>query len=97
MEITIEYQPILQAPAASGVKSIKNNLIMQNKPNLRTTQMNVNSYLTMLYKKFTRQALWRANPIKPNSKPFLTLQPPFKAKTNPIKPKQTQSPLSICV
>jgi hypothetical protein len=41
MEITIEYQPILeapaalerdQAPAASGVKSIKNNELCKTKP-----------------------------------------------------------------
>ncbi|GAH23587.1 unnamed protein product, partial [marine sediment metagenome] len=37
MEITIEYQPILEAPAAcalgaSGVKSIKNNKLCKTKP-----------------------------------------------------------------
>jgi hypothetical protein len=47
MEITIEYQPILEAPAAlerdqaptaSGVKSIKNNRLCKTKPILPNAQ-----------------------------------------------------------
>ena len=75
MEITIEYQPISQASAASGGKSIKNNKLCKTNP---------------IYAFFRpKTAIMRKNKpkqtqYKPNSNPFLTSQPPIKPKTNPI-------------
>ncbi len=79
MEITIEYQPILEAHAASGVKSIKNNKLLQNKPNLLAPQMNVTSFYTVDYE---NKSNWKLGENKANTKPI-------KANTNPIpeKPK----------
>ncbi|MHC4530459.1 MAG: hypothetical protein ACYSXD_02715 [Planctomycetota bacterium] len=61
---------------------------MQNKPNLRNTQMNTNFCLTTPYKNLRPSDDPKTNPNKPNSKPFLTPQRPPEAKINPI---QTQS------
>jgi len=66
---------------AQFAKSIKNNLIMQNKPNFRNAQINVTSALT---KDYRNEPPRRHPQNKANSKPILTSQPPFKAKTNPI-------------
>jgi hypothetical protein len=63
MEITIEYQPILQAPAACGVKSIKNNKLCKTKPICQTLKMNVTSVKTMIYEQITMN---NANKNKPN-------------------------------
>jgi len=52
---------------------------MQNKPNFRKSQMNVNAVITKDYENI---ANWTLGENKPNSKPI-------KAKTNP---KQTQLP-----
>jgi len=73
----------------SGGKINQNNTFMQNKPNLRIAQMNTTPYLKRLYKKFTRRALWRANPNKPNSNPK---QSQFQPLSHPPNPIQTQSP-----
>ena len=82
MEITIEYQPILEAPAASDKRRNTSDepratINMQNKPNLLNARMNVSSAITMNYEQLTMNY---ANKNKPNSKPI-------KPKTNP---KQTQ-------
>jgi hypothetical protein len=65
---------------------------MQNKPNFQKTQMNTTPYLESLYKKFTRRALWRANPIqtqfKANSNPSAAHQSQNKPNPNPISVPQ---------
>ena len=59
-------------------QSIKNNLFMENKPNFRNAQMNVNTVITKDYEDFR---LRRRLENKPNSNPI----------QNQSKPKQTQS------
>jgi hypothetical protein len=62
---------------------------MQNKPNLRKSQMNVNAYNTTDYENI---ANWTLGENKPNSNPIQSQSNPIqtqnKANTNP---KQTQS------
>jgi len=66
-------------------------LFMQNKPNFRKSQMNVNNVLTKDYEKRT---LGERGKNKPNSNPIHAKTQPIKANTKPIKankmPKQTQ-------
>ena len=64
-------------------ESIKNNLIIQNKPNLLNAQMNVNKAITKDYENIH---LHRSRKNKPNSNPIKPKTKPIKAKTNPIKP-----------
>jgi hypothetical protein len=63
----------------------KSALFMQNKPNFRKSQMNVNSVYTVDYEKRT---LGERGKNKPNSNPIQSQSNPIKAKTNPI---QTQT------
>jgi hypothetical protein len=58
---------------------------MQNKPNFRKAQMNVNSFITKDYRKNDAFAVQKN---KPNTKPIKANTKPIKPKTNPI---QTQS------
>ena len=97
---------------AQFAKSIKMNMIMQNKPNFQNTQMNTTPYTERLYKKFARQSLVAGKPkqtqFKPNSNPIQThfsyQNPPPKPKQthfypqkHPPKPKQTQIlPAELC-
>jgi hypothetical protein len=60
------YQPPRRMSGGNINQKTKN---MQNKPNLRNDQMNTTPFTTRPYKKFTRRALWRANPIKPKFYP----------------------------
>jgi|GEM_PF-5831300 len=68
-------------------------LFMQNKPNFRKSQMNVNTVITMNYEQRTMNYEIKNKPnskpiqsqFKPNTKP---IQTQYKANTNPI---QTQS------
>jgi len=74
-------------------RSLQNHLFMQNKPNFRKSQMNVNTFITMNYEQRTMNYEIKnkpnSNPIqsqfKPNTKPIQTQNEP---KTNPI---QTQT------
>jgi len=77
MEITIEYQPILEAPAASGVKPIKNNLIMQNKPNFQIAQMNINLYSVRPYRNETPHRHPQNKPNQTQFKPNLKSRHPY--------------------
>jgi len=95
MEITIEYQPIFEAPAASDKRRNTSDepratINMQNKPNLLNARMNVSSAITMNYEQLTMNY---ANKNKPNSKPIQTQSKPIKANKNKpnSKPIQTQS------
>ncbi|MHC4114656.1 MAG: hypothetical protein ACYSSL_04975 [Planctomycetota bacterium] len=74
MEITIEYQPILEAPAASGVKlarrslgegrSIKNNQFCKTNPIYRMPKMN----LTIgCIRDYENKWNWTPGENKPNS------------------------------
>ena len=60
----------------------KNKLFMQNEPNLRKSQMNVTTVITMNYEQMDTWSIRKTKPIqsqfKPNTKPI-------KAKTNPIQ------------
>jgi len=63
MGISIEYQPILQAPAAGGVKSIKNNKLCKTKPIYWIPKMNI----TLVYTKdYENKYNWTLGEIKPN-------------------------------
>jgi len=64
--------PLLEAPAASGVKSINYEQVMQNKPNFRKSQMNVNKALT---KNYENKRLCRGAENKPKTKPKQTQFP----------------------
>ena len=70
-------------------KSIKMNLIMQNKPNLLDSQMNANKVLTKDYANILPRPT-RKN--KPNSNPIQTQLSPKQSQFKPnMDPKQTQS------
>ncbi len=66
---------------------------MQNKPNFRKAEMNINPVKTMNYEQLTMNY---ANKNKPNSKPIKPktnpIQTQFKPKTNPIKPNFSKNP-----
>jgi len=77
--------------------SIKNNLIMQNKPNFQIARMNLNSVLTMDYRNLPPRGRPQNKPnqtqFKANFNLSATLQSqnkpnsnPIQAQTNPIKP-----------
>jgi len=96
MEITIEYQPILEAPAASDKRRNTSDepratINMQNKPNLLNARMNVTSFYTVDYE---NKSNWKLGENKPNSKPIKANTNPIKANTRPIqtqyKAKQSQ-------
>ena len=76
-------------------KSIKMNLIMQNKPNLRNDQINANSYPTRPYKNLPLHGRGKNKPKQTQFKaifdPSAPPQSQFKPNSNPNKPKQTQS------
>jgi hypothetical protein len=61
---------------------------MQNKPNFRKSQMNVNKVLTKDYEKRTLGERGKTNPIQTQSKPIQSQLKPIKCQN---KPKQTQS------
>ena len=71
----------------------KNNLFLQNEPNFRTTQMNVNTFITKNYEQRTMnyEVKNKANskPNKPNSNPILANKIPKQSqyKPNPPCPK----------
>ncbi len=64
---------------------------MQNEPNFRKSQMNVNKVLTKDYEKNSNWTLGenepKTNPIKANSKP---ISPKTKPIQSQYKPKQSQ-------
>jgi len=89
MEKTNNHSSIINNHLLFGIftfveSALQNHLSMQNKPNFRKSQMNVNKVLT---KDYENETLSGHGKNKPNSKPI-------KANTNPIKanimPKQTQ-------
>ncbi|MGB2809448.1 MAG: hypothetical protein WBC22_17030 [Sedimentisphaerales bacterium] len=73
-------------------------LFMQNKPNFRKSQMNVNKVLTKAYDKMDT---WSIGKNKANTKPIQTqFKPntkPIQTQSNPNKPKQTQCLPAISV
>ena len=97
---TEDLYPFLKAPAASGGKSIKNNKEMQNKPNLRTTQMNLNFYPTTPYE---NKPLCSYPQNKPNQTQFkanfnlsATHQSQNKPNPNPIFTRHSRAnPISV--
>ena len=74
------------------MSALQIKLFMQNKPNFRKSQMNVNKVLTKDYEQMDTWSIGKTNPIqtqyKPNSKPIQTQLKPkqtqYKANTNPI-------------
>jgi hypothetical protein len=91
------YQlPITNYQGASGTisttveRSLQIHLFMQNKPNLRKSQVNVNKVLTRDYEQRT---LGKRGKNKPNSNPiqsqFKPNQSQNKANSNPNKPNFT--------
>jgi hypothetical protein len=54
-------------PSTSVENPLQVNLFMQNKPNFRKSQMNLNSLLTMAYENI---ANWTLGESKPNSNPI---------------------------
>jgi len=64
------------------------NLFMQNEPNFRKSQMNVNKVLAMDYEQMDTWSIRKTKPIKANSKPIQSQSKPIKANK---MPKQTQS------
>ena len=70
------------------------NLFMQNEPNFRKSQMNVNKVLAMDYEQMDTWSIRKTKPIKANSKPIQSQSKPIKANKMPkqtqFKPKQTQ-------
>ncbi len=74
-----------QAPAASGVRSIKKRVILQNKPNLPNTQINLTSVITKDYQNTHLLEHPKTNPI----------QSQYKANTNPIPEKPKMNVTSI--
>ena len=77
--------PAYKAPLHLSRTLYKSALFMQNKPNFRKSQMNVNKVLTKDYEKRT---LGERGKNKPNSNPIQTQSKPIKPKT---KPKRTQN------
>jgi len=74
--------------------SLQIDPFMQNKPNFRKSQMNVNAIIIKDYENETLSRRGKnkpnSNPIKPNTKPIkankMPKQTQNKPKTNPIKP-----------
>jgi len=64
---------------------------MQNKPNFRKSQMNVNPYNTTAYENISN---WTLGENKPNSNPIKPNLSQFRCQSNPkqtqFKPKQSQ-------
>ncbi len=54
------------------------DLFMQNKPNVKYAQINVNSYMKSIYEKLDT---WLSGKYKPNSNP---IQTQFKPNSNPV-------------
>jgi hypothetical protein len=88
-----ELNPFFKAPAASGGKlarrslgvdgSIKNNLIMQNKPNFQNTQMNATSYPTTSYKSLPAIALEAGKPKQTQFKAIFDLSATYQSQNKP--------------
>ncbi|HIJ54252.1 MAG TPA: hypothetical protein HPP66_14045 [Planctomycetes bacterium] len=86
------YEPEATSLSSTTVVSaLQISLFMQNKPNFRKSQMNVNNVLTRDYENKT---LGECGKNKPNSNPIQTQSNPIQTQSNPIKankmPKQTQ-------
>jgi len=82
---------------AQVTKSIKINLIMQNKPNLCLFQAVSGDYeekQTQTNPNFTRRGLVAG---KPKTKPIPASQPPPKAKTNPIQTQSNPIPAAYAI
>ena len=72
------------------MSALQIKLFLQNKPNFRKSQMNINKVLTRVYEKKT---LGQHGKNEPNSNPIQTQfkanQTQYKANTNPNKPNFT--------
>ncbi len=78
MEITIEYQPILEAPAASGVKSINYDLFYAKQTQFTGYSNERNLFNNSgLWKYCQLETWWKQTQFKAN-------QTQNKPKTNPI-------------
>jgi hypothetical protein len=75
--------PGKQQPTKDYVRNYK--LFMQNEPNFRKSQMNVNLYITRDYE---NKHNWTLGENEPNSNPIQTQSNPIKPNSNPI---QTQN------
>jgi len=82
--LTPDPWPLIPALSTLVESALQIRLFMQNKPNFRKSQMNVNKVLTKDYENVT---LGKRGKNKPNSKPIQTQSNPIKAN---IMPKQTQ-------
>ncbi len=80
MEITIEYQPILEAPAASGVKSISLRQLCKTNPICWMLKWTQPLSIQRIMKTSDFADVWKQTQYKPNTKPIQTQ----------YKPKQTQ-------
>jgi hypothetical protein len=67
----------------------KSILFMQNKPNVKDAQINVNSYMKSKYEKLDT---WLSGKNKPNSNP---IQTQFKPNSNPIKPNLKRAKMNV--
>ncbi len=72
------------------VSALQNHLFMQNEPNFRKSQMNVNKVLTMNY---DIKDTWWSGKTKPIQSQFKPIKANKMPKQSQFKPKQTQSPL----
>ncbi len=71
---------------AQFAKSIKMNLIMQNKPNLRNDQINANSYPTRPYKNLPLHRHGKTNPIQSQNKAISSLSATPQTQNKPNFP-----------
>jgi len=78
----INYLPAYKVASTTVERTLQIRLFMQNKPNFRKSQVNVNKVLTKYYENWT---LGQRGKNKPNSNP---IQTQFKPNSNPI---QTQT------
>jgi hypothetical protein len=90
-------EPYICRDSSTDIESsLQINLFMQNKPNFRKSQVNVNKLLTRDYENWTLGGVGKTNPIqtqyKPNSKP---IQTQYKANSNPNKPNLPQFPIIL--
>jgi len=83
---SITYVPIRHlSTIVENIRQI--SLFLQNKPNFKYAQINLNSFITSKYVKLDNWLNWKTKPI----------QTQFKAKTNPIakSPKMNVKPCNI--
>jgi hypothetical protein len=67
----------------------KINSFLQNKPNFRKSQMNVNKVLTRDYENARLQRRPKTNPIKPNTNPIQSQFHPKQTQSNPMRTRRS--------